>query len=408
MTPPGRTTPPGRLAGVRVRTFELRLIAAALSAGWTLTAFLVLLAYRPGGPLDMVVGLAAGLPILVAVAGLVWPPVARGGRAFAGLVWLGLGTLLVLVPSMGGVLGQILARGPQTLLPSAEAAYPWALALFGTGLFSGLGVARAVLGGTALRRRRLARGALIALAATAGISLAFAGAAIGNELALRDRPVAGSRFGPVNPAVEPPTCAQPVRPATSARVEIDLAGDVDRVPLGIVDLRGVRRGDDYRWLAYVAADRELGQYGAARVAGVTWRLEPGLGWRSDPSRPDGFALDRAVLAAGVEAGARPAAETLGISFFEGARARHCRVAIDGPAFETAFPEVRRLVGGVDLLHWRGELDYWVFTDGELGRASGSLSGPASGIVDGGLQARVQVTMIAIERDRAHVIVSPTG
>lgn len=394
---------------MRVRTFELRLIAAAQSAAWTLTAFLVLLAYRPGGPLDMVVGLAAGLPILVAVAGLVWPPVARSGRAFAGLVWLGLGTLLVLVPSMGGVLSQILARGPQTLLPSAEAAYPWALALFGTSLFSGLGVARAVLGGTALRRRRLVRGTLIAVAATAGISLAFTGAAIGNELALRDRAVAGSRFGPTNPAIEPPTCTQPVRPATSARVEIDLAGDVDRVPLGTVDLRGVRRGDDYRWLAYVATDRELGQYGAARIGGVEWRLDPGLGWRIAPSGGGGReALDLAVLTAAVEAGARPAAETVGIAFFEGARARHCRVAIAGPAFEAAFPEVRRLVGDVELRHWRGALDYWVFTDGGLGRASGSLSGPASGIVDGGLQARVEVTMIAIERDRAHAIISPAG
>ena len=394
---------------MRVRTFELRLIAAALSAGWTLTAFLVLLAYRPGGPLDMVVGVAAGLPILVAVAGLVWPPVARSGRAFAGLVWLGLGTLLVLVPSIGGVLAQILGRGPQTLLPSAEAAYPWALALFGTGLFSGLGVARAVLGGAALRRRRLVRGALIAVAATAGISLAFTGAAIGNELALRDRPVAGSRFGPVNPAIEPPTCAEPVRPAASARVEIDLAGDVDRVPIGTVDLQGVRRGDDFRMLAYVASDQELGQYGAALIGGAEWRLDPGLGWRIVPSGTGpGEGLDEAVRSAAIESGTRPAAETLGISFFEGARARHCRVAIDGPGFEAAFPEVRRLVGSVDLRHWRGELDYWVFTDGELGRVSGSLSGPASGIVEGGLQARIQVTMIAIERDRAHAIVSPTG
>jgi len=392
---------------VRVRTFELRLIAVALSAAWTLTAFLVLLAYRPGGPLDLVVGLTAGLPILVAVAGLVWPPIARGGQAFAALVWLGLGTLLILVPSMGGVLVQILARGPQTLLPSAEAAYPWALALLGTGLFSGLGVARAVLGGTALRRSRLARGALIGAAATVAISLAFTGAAIGNELALRDRPVAGSRFGPTNPALEPPTCAQPVRPAASARVDIHLAGDVDRLPLGTVDVRGVRRGDDFRWIAYVATDRELGQFGVARIGGTEWRLRPATDWRVEPA-PGGSdeALDQAVLMAAIEGGTRPAAETIGISFFEGARARHCRVAIDGPAFEAAFPEVRLLVGEADLRAWRGELDYWVFADGELGRASGSVSGPASEIVDGGLQARVQTTMIAIERDRNHVIVSP--
>ena len=395
---------------MRVRTFELRLIAAALSTGWTLTAFLVLLAYRPGGPLDLVVGVAAALPILVAVAGLVWPPVARGGQAFAGLVWLGLGTLLLLIPSIGGVLAQLFARGPQTLLPSAEAAYPWVLALLGTGLFSGLGVARAMLGGTALRRRRLVRGALIGGTATAGISLAFAGAAIGNEMALRDQPAAGSRFGPTNPAIQPPICADPIRQAATARVEIDLDGDVDGVPMGRVDLIGVRRGDDYRWRAYVATARELGQYGAARIAGTAWQLDPATGWRIEapgPGDPGGAgALDRAVLAAAIE-GARPAAETLGISFFEGARGRHCRVAIDGQAFEAAFPEVRRLVGDVDLRHWRGELDYWVFGDGELGRASGSVSGPATGIVDDGLQARIGATMIAIERDRNHVIIRPT-
>jgi hypothetical protein len=369
----------------------------------------VLLAYRPGGPLDLVVGLLAGLPIVVAVAALVWPPVARGGNAFAWLVWLGLGTLLVLAPSIAGVLGQLLARGPQTLLPSAEAAYPWVLALLGTSLFSGLGVARATLGGTAQRRRRLARGALIAVAATVGISLAFSGAAVGNEVALRDRPVAGSRFGPTNPALELPTCAQPVRQAASARVDVQLAGDVDGAPLGTVDVVGVRNGDDYRWIAYVATNRELGRHGAARIGDSEWRLETATGWQLEPagtaSGREG--LDRAVLAAAIEGGTRPAAEMLGISYFEGARARHCRAAIDGPAFEAAFPEIRRLVGGVDLRHWRGELDYWVFADGELGRASGQLSGPASGIVEGGLQARVRATMIAIERDRSHAIVRPT-
>ena len=43
----------GRLADVRVRKFELRLIAAGLVACWTLTALIVLLGYRPGGPVDL-------------------------------------------------------------------------------------------------------------------------------------------------------------------------------------------------------------------------------------------------------------------------------------------------------------------------------------------------------------------
>ena len=37
---------------MRVRRFELRLVGAALVVGWTVAAGLVLLAYRPGGPLD--------------------------------------------------------------------------------------------------------------------------------------------------------------------------------------------------------------------------------------------------------------------------------------------------------------------------------------------------------------------
>src|SRR5918997_4396648 len=94
-----------RLRLVRVRTFELRLIAVVLSVGWTLTAALVLLGYRPGGPLDLVVGLAAALPIPIALAGVIWPPGARGGTAFAALVWFGLVTVLVLIPAIAGILG---------------------------------------------------------------------------------------------------------------------------------------------------------------------------------------------------------------------------------------------------------------------------------------------------------------
>ena len=55
--------PPARLPSVRVRTFELRLIGVALVVCWTLTAALVLLAYRPGGPIDVLVGVLAFVPL---------------------------------------------------------------------------------------------------------------------------------------------------------------------------------------------------------------------------------------------------------------------------------------------------------------------------------------------------------
>ena len=74
---------------MRVRAFELRLIAIALVVCWAVAAGLVLLAYRPGGPLDLIVGLTAMTPIAIALAGAIWPPVARGDVAFPAIVALG-------------------------------------------------------------------------------------------------------------------------------------------------------------------------------------------------------------------------------------------------------------------------------------------------------------------------------
>ena len=84
------------------------------------------------------------------------------------------------------------------------------------------------------------------------------------------------------------------------------------------------------------------------------------------------------------------------------------MAVDGETFVEAFPQVRWLVGDADLHRWRGQLDYWVFADGELGRVSGSVNGEAFQIADDGLQATLRATMIATERDRDHVVIRPTN
>src|SRR6478736_6493856 len=121
---PYRTAPRSachRLTTMRVRAFELRLIAVALVVCWSIAAGLVLLAYRPGGPFDLIVGLTAMTPIAIALAGAIWPPVARGDIAFPAIVWLGILALLCLVPSIAGVVTQLLTYGSRTLLPSAEA-----------------------------------------------------------------------------------------------------------------------------------------------------------------------------------------------------------------------------------------------------------------------------------------------
>lgn len=393
---------------MRVRTLELRLLAAALTAGWVVTAAIILLAYRPGGPIDLIVGLAAALPILVAAAAIAWPPVARGNRAFVATAWLAVWSLVVLVPSIAGVFGQLQARGPQTLVPSLEAGYPWVLALSGTALFAGYGIARRHLGGTAPRRQRFVRGTAIGLALATLVALVFAGAAIANEVALRDRVSASSRFGPTDPDLEPPSCIEPVGVGPAARVDLIVTGAVDGRPLGSVDVRGVRSGGDFRWLAYVATSRMLGVYGAARVGGEEYQRTPRAGWTAaGPADAADSGLDARVLEVALGPEVRSASETHGVSFFEGARARHCRVAIDGETFREAFPQVEWLVGPADLSHWRGELDFWIFVDGQLGRLAGTVSGEGGPIVEGSLQANLRAIMTMTDRTRPNDVVPPT-
>jgi hypothetical protein len=45
-----------------------------------MAAALILLAYRPGGPLDVIVGITMLVPVGIALASVVWPPLA-GGRS---------------------------------------------------------------------------------------------------------------------------------------------------------------------------------------------------------------------------------------------------------------------------------------------------------------------------------------
>lgn len=393
---------------MRVRTFELRLIGVALVASWTLTAGLVLLAYRPGGPIDLVVGLTACGPVGIAVLGAVWPPVAHGQRSFPAMMWLGIVALLLLLPSMSGLVTQLRSLGSQTLVPSFEAGYPWFLALLATSLFAGFGVARRMLGQTAMRRRRLARGVLLGTAMTTVSGLLFAGAAVANDYALRDRVPSSSRFGPTDLEVEPGTCDGPIAAAPAAEIRMDMTAEIDLRRFGSIELSGVRDGQDYRWSAYVATDRQLGAYGWARIGDRTWSRTPARGWfaldNPDPAR---MALDRHALDAALTDGFRATAEDHGIEVIEGARARRCRIAVDGTAFEQAFPQVRLLVGDANLERWRGQLDYWIFLDGQLGWVTGSINGGANELREGAIQATLRVNMTATERGRPVTIDPPT-
>jgi hypothetical protein len=400
-----------RLGAVRVRRLGLRLIALALVCAGGLAAALILLAYRPGGPLDVVVGITMLVPVAIAIVGFAWPPITRGPVSHALIVALGFATLLVLLPSIGGVLNQLQALGSQTLMPSLEAAYPWLLALVGTSLFTGFGQARRLIGGAARRRHRLRLGIAIAAASTLVAGAAFGGAAIANEISLRDsaRPASASRFGPTGVGTEatPPPCDAKLVAGTTSRLGARFTGTIDGQPIGTVDVVGVRRGLDFRWLAYVATNHELGQYGEARLGQTAWVRTPARGWETTPTDSvDRSTLDLQATQVALTYGARATAEDRGIEVIEGARARRCRVSVDGPAFRATFPQVAWLVGNDPLAHWFGQLDYWIFLDGGLGQVAGSVNGEAGGIQEGAIQGTVEVVLTATERGAAFLIYPP--
>jgi hypothetical protein len=238
---------------------------------------------------------------------------------------------------------------------------------------------------------------------------ALAGATIANELALRDRPAATSRFGPTDPALVPPLCDEGLEAGATARLTVDLDGTADDRSLGIARIRGVRSGTDFRWLAEVTTTRVVGFAGAAAVGTRGWLRETETRWLDVPRAVAQHEdLDLAVLREALDPAQRTTAEDLGLVYVEGARARRCRVAVDGVAFRRAFPQVRWLVGDADIDRWRGYVDAWVFADGQLGRVEGSLGGPGFTIRDGAILGELRATLTATNRGEAVTVTPPTN
>jgi hypothetical protein len=393
---------------VRVRLFELRLLAVALTLLWAAGGGIVLIDYRPGGPWDLLVGVSASLPLLVSVAAIVWPPLVTSNRGAAGVFWIGLLAGLLLVPSVASVAAQVLAHRSTPLLPSAEVVYPWALALVATGLFAGLGISRQLIAEAGIGRKRLAVSIAFALATSLVIGSVFAGVSLADNLALRDKPAAQSRFGPTDPALTPPECDQALSAARTAQLDMEIGGDVDGRSIGTIDLAGTRSSSDVSWTAWVYSRDLLVKYGSVRIGQLAWSLEPGKGWQPvDSATLDDDLVDATVLAHALAPGDRATAEDRGLEFVEGAQARRCRVAVDGDTFAASFPQARWLTGEASLTTWRGELDYWIFGDGGVGQVEGLVNGNAQAILPHGLLATVRVTLTATDRGKP-VYLAPPG
>jgi hypothetical protein len=403
-------TDPQVTSRTSLRVQGLRLLAALLAGLWSGLANALLVAYRPGGPLDELVGTAAFLPVAVAVVAIIWPPVIDEWRAAAAVAWLGIISALLVGPLLLGIIETLAAGGRQELFPSAEVAYAGTLALGTTCLFGSLGLV-----GTRWKGNLTTRASLISAFSLAGVltvigALVFGGAAVANELALRASPHSTSRFGPTDSLVPPPHCTEPLMLGPNAVLEATATAAVDGDTVGNVILTGARRGGDERWTAIMQGDFAQGAASYVRIGTQAELHESGQEWRSiDPHSlgllgEQGLTVEEPIEAVALGALGKPVTEELGIELIEGAQARHCRTPVDGPtAVELSLP-LRWLAGGQlvtparELEAWRGNLDWWIFADGELGQAVVTIHGyPGEAWPSAGLQGSITARMTSLDR-----------
>ena len=405
----------------------MRILAATLTALWVATAVAVASAYRPGGPLDVIVAIVCFGPAAVAAAGLGRPALPGSHRAKVALAWTWMGAVLLAIPVLYGVTSTLAAGGPQNLVPSGEAAYAGLLAVFSMAVFSVTGFVHGRHDAMAFERRAtwltVGLGALL----TAALGAAFSLVVVINDQALRQAEPPRSSYGPTDPDLVPPYCDEPVALGQSAVNTIEARSSLDDQERGRAVLSGQRRGIDEAWSGSWSGPDGEGKTAYLRIGRQAWLNDssdepaaPDSPWRE--TRPDPFALsghERLTMDGPVHARvAVPrgsiVAEDLGLEVIEGARARHCRTFMDGATALSSFLPLRWLLhdshdqDAADVPRWRGEMDWWVFGDGELGRARVEVSGSRAdtGWDATGVRAVLEAELEAVERDSAIDISAP--
>ena len=395
----------------------MKTLAAFLIVLWVVTAVAVSAIYRPGGPVDIVVVLACLVPVAVATMALVWPSSPAGKRDRLALVWIWLTAVLFAIPVLYGVVADLVSDDPVSLIPSVEAAYAAIIAFGATALFSAVGFVHTRRGVRPFERAATMRTLLLAGGLTVAITASFGAVAAVNDRSQRDDGTTTSRFGPTDADLVPPDCDVAPRLGEDAVISIEARSSIDNEPRGEARLDGRRGGADETWGGTWSDPDGGGDLAYRRVASRAWVNSgtadpeaPGTTWRQ--VTPDGFGM---AGTAGLTMDGPPHAivsgprgsivpEDLGLAFVEGAQARHCRTFIDGPTALATFLPLRWLVGDGDparLDDWRGEMDWWVFTDGELGRASVEVSGSRAPVwAQAGVRGTLEADLLATDRDQA--------
>jgi hypothetical protein len=265
----------------------------------------------------------------------------------------------------------------------------------------------------------------VVLSIALGSALLFV--ALVNDQMLREQEPSSSRFGPTDQDVVPPFCDVPLRLGRFADVTIDAVSKAGGIERGQARLQGRRDGNDEAWGGSWSGPDGAGQQAYLRIGSDAWLNvdgddpdAPGSSWQDVPPDPFGMVGARSLTMDGpphaIAAVPRGdiVAEDLGLEVIEGARSRHCRTFMDGPAALHTFLPLRWLLANDSFVpddaieRWRGEMDWWVFADGELGMASVEVSGSrsatswGSGEVLAVLEARLEAT----ERDVQMEVVAP--
>jgi hypothetical protein len=395
---------------------QMRLLAVILTVLWAVTAVVIATAYRPGGPIDVLVALACFVPVAVADLGVI-RPARRLSRAHrTALVWVWILAVLFVLPVIYGVATTITRDGPRGLLPSPEAAYAGVIALYAMSYYSVVGLVHHRLRARPLQRRASLMAAFVAAGLTIVCGLAFMFVAVANDQDLRSESRAGSRFGPTDPDLVPPLCDEPLDLGDDAVITIEAVSRVDTIERGSAVLEGQRGGLDESWGGSWAGPDGSGQQAYLRAGALAWINDldddaqaPGTSWNEADPDPFGLLDSRSLTMDGpphaVVAVPRGSivVEDLGLEHVEGARARHCRTFIDGSTALDSFLPLRWLLSSsstMDSSAWRGDLDWWVFADGELGLAAVGISGPRgeTGWDSDGVVAELEARLTAVDRD----------
>jgi ABC-type dipeptide/oligopeptide/nickel transport system ATPase component len=102
-----------------------------------------------------------------------------------------------------------------------------------------------------------------------------------NDVAMRDRPVAASRFGPTTGSEQPPRCDEALSAGESARLTVHMDATVDLRPVGTIDLTArlldIPRRDAERRIEEAFASVQLADVADKRVATYSRGMRQRLG-----------------------------------------------------------------------------------------------------------------------------------